>query len=219
MLVGMADMQLAGNVDANEHFNAPYNPWDQRLCLVPGGDLFAALRDNKAEVITDQIADFGPGSITLKSGRQIDADIVVSATGIQLRFLGGMQTFVDGRKVDSGELVNYRGTMFGGLPNFGSIFGYANASWTLKADLSASYFCRLLNYMRRKNLEVATPRLPEDAMELNPMLNLSSGYIKRSAAQFPKFGDSSPWKNFEYYMRDFIEIRFGRLRNNSLELR
>ena len=215
-LVGLANRQLDGAYDANEHFNAPYNPWDQRLCLVPQGDLFNALKTDKASVVTDQIDRIEQSSIKLKSGQEIDADIIVSATGISLRFLGGIDAYRDGERIETKDLVNYRGTMFGNVPNFASIFGYANASWTLKADLSADYFCRLINYMKRNDHQAVTPQLQNGSLQVTPMLNLQSGYIKRNEHALPKFGSESPWHNFEYYVIDFLTIRFGRIKNRVL---
>lgn len=218
-LIDLANQQLGDAVDASVHFNAPYKPWEQRLCLVPNGDLFRALRSGDADVVTDHVAGFAHDAVILKSGKQLPADLVVSATGLKLRFLGGIETFVDGNKVQTGDLVNYRGTLFGGIPNFASIFGYANASWTLKADLSANYICRLLNHMRRRKLSVATPVLPARTMTKRPLLNLSSGYVKRAIQDFPQSGDRGPWQNFNYYLLDFLATRLGRINNAALQLR
>ncbi|MGB7181884.1 MAG: NAD(P)/FAD-dependent oxidoreductase [Burkholderiaceae bacterium] len=217
-LVSMAREQLGDSADPAIHFNPPYKPWDQRLCLSPDGDLFEAIRNGKATVVTEHIDGLENDGIRLRSGNHLPADIVISATGLAMRFLGGASAYSDGHPIDVKDLVNFRGTLFGNMPNFASIFGYANASWTLKADLSCDYFCRLLNTMRRKGFRVATPDPPPADLPLQPMLNLNAGYVQRSQHAFPSYRLKSPWRNFDYYFQDYLSIRWGRLKPIALKL-
>ncbi len=192
-------------VDVDTHFTPPYNPWDQRLCLVPNGDLFQAIRNGSASVVTDHIETFTPTGIRLKSGDEIEADIVVTATGLNLVTLGEVAIEVDGDPVDFSRTWTYKGFMYSDVPNLASSFGYINASWTLRADLICHYVCRLLNHMEDRGMQQCTPRLrPEDAdMPARPWIqDFSAGYMERTMDRMPRQGDREPWINPQDYSRD-----------------
>lgn len=211
-----AQRQLNPGFDIGKHLTPRYNPWDQRLCLVPNGDLFKALRGGSASIVTDEIDRFTPGGLQLKSGETLDADVIVTATGLKVRMLGGATVSVDGRPVEFGEAVSYKGMMASGVPNLATSFGYTNASWTLKAELIALYVCRLLNHMREKGYDSCTPTLDEAAMSLGPAVDLSSGYIQRAAALLPRQGGRNPWKSHQNYARDLALLRFGSLTDSAM---
>ena len=211
--------ELGDDYDVKTHFTPSYNPWDQRLCAVPEGDLFAAIRERRAEVVTDHIERFTAGGIQLESGRVLEADIIVLATGLNMKFLGGAQLSVDGVAIDPSKLFVYRGMMFGNVPNLAQVFGYTNASWTLKSDLTGDFICRLLNDMRRTGARVATPRVEEGTVEEAPMLDFTSGYVLRALGQFPKQGSKLPWRLYQNYILDFLQLRLRPLRDKVLELR
>ena len=199
------------------HFKPSYQPWDQRLCFVPDGDLFRALRSGKAEVVTDRIARFVPEGVALESGKILQADIVVSATGLDLQFIGGAELSVDGQPVPLHESYVYRGMMIQNVPNFVFTVGYTNASWTLKADLVASFVCRLRNHMRRHGHLQATPRLHDPSVQPEPLIDFSSGYVQRALDRLPQQGSKAPWKLFQNYLRDRLLLRFGRLEDGAME--
>ena len=208
----MAVDELKGSdVDADIHFNPKYDPWDQRLCLVPDADLFKALKDGSASIVTDTIDTFTKSGVKLASGETIDADIVIPATGLDVQFFGGIETCIDGKEISPGELVNYKGMMFGGVPNMAAVFGYTNASWTLKADLTSGYVVRLLQYMEKNNYKTAMPVLPTKEMDKEPIVGLQSGYLLRKLDKLPKQGDHLPWRNPENYMKDYKTIRWGKI--------
>jgi cation diffusion facilitator CzcD-associated flavoprotein CzcO len=193
------------DVDVDTHFTPPYNPWDQRLCLVPNGDLFQAIRDGKASVVTDHIETFTANGIRLKSGEELQADIVVTATGLNLVTLGEVMIDVDGEPVDFSTTWTYKGFMYSGVPNLASSFGYINASWTLRADLICQYVCRLLNHMAATGTEQCTPRLrsTDNDMPARPWIqDFSAGYMERMMDRMPKQGDREPWINPQNYTRD-----------------
>jgi cation diffusion facilitator CzcD-associated flavoprotein CzcO len=179
--------QLGPDYDVKTHFTPNYNPWDQRLCAVPDGDLFDAIREGRAKVVTDHIDRFNREGIQLKSGQQLDADIVIMATGLNLKFAGGVEYQVDNKKLDFTDRFIFRGMMFSDLPNMAFTVGYTNSSWTLKADLTASYVCRLLNKMAKCGHSTVTPRMI-GSVEEEPLLDFSAGYVLRSRDQFPKQG-------------------------------
>ena len=208
--------ELGRDYDVATHFTPDYNPWDQRLCAVPGGDMFAAIREGRAEVVTDHIDQFTRAGIQLKSGKQLDADIVILATGLNLKFAGGVEYSVDGKVLDFTDHFIYRGMMFSGLPNMAFTVGYTNSSWTLKADLTSNYVCRLLNKMARRGYTSVTPRLHGDIEEV-PLLDFEAGYVLRAREQFPKQGNRLPWKNYQNYIRDFIGLRLGSQNDPELE--
>nr|WP_210735912.1 NAD(P)/FAD-dependent oxidoreductase [Massilia sp. Mn16-1_5] len=208
-IVDMAAHQLGPSVDV-AHFTPDYKPWDQRVCVVPDGDLFKALRRGQAEVVTDHIAHFSERGIVLRSGRELEADVVVMATGLSLSVLGGAQVVVDGRPFVPSEAMAYKGMMLSGMPNSVMTFGYTNASWTLKADLTAAWVCRLLNYMDRKGQAIAVVRR-QDGVAPEPFLSFTSGYVQRSAGLLPKQGSRRPWQVYQNYLQDMFTIRYGRI--------
>ena len=211
----LTEKQLPAGVDVDTHFNPPYDPWDQRLCLVPDGDLFRSLRSGKASMVTDRIATFTETGIELGSGQHLDADVVVSATGLNLLAMGGMTLHLDGEPVDVPETVSYKGMMLSGVPNFSMVIGYTNASWTLKADLVNRYVCRLLQHLDRSGLAVATPLAPPEGADL-PFLDLAAGYVQRSLAQLPKQGGRTPWMLHQNYLRDVRLMRRGPLEDEGI---
>jgi monooxygenase len=210
---------LGGSFDVGTHFTPRYNPWDQRMCLVPDGDLFDSINQGKASVVTDEIETFTEQGLKLRSGAEVAADIIVTATGLNLVALGGIALTVDGQIVDPGKTMNYRGTMFSGIPNFASVFGYTNASWTLKAELTCRYICRLLNHMDRTGLKICEPENHDPALSEEPWLNLSSGYIQRVADKLPKQGSKVPWKMHQNYVLDIMSLRFGSVDDGILKFR
>ncbi len=219
LLLGQVREELGPDYDIAKHFTPRYNPWDQRLCAVPEGDLFASIREGRAEVVTDHIERFTPEGIALASGATLAADIIVLATGLNLKFLGGVTLTVDGRTVNPSESYVYRGMMFSGVPNLVQLFGYTNSSWTLKADLTADYVCRLLNHMRATGKRIAVPRVPPGGIEEEPMLDLTAGYVTRSMDAFPRQGKKVPWKLHQNYILDFINLRLRSLTDSVLKLR
>ena len=182
-------------------FTPNYNPWDQRVCLVPDGDMFKSMKAGRAKVVTDTIESFDVGGIKLTSGRHLPADLIVTATGLELELLGGASFTLDGAPIDFAQTYSYEGMMFSGVPNMASVFGYINASWTLRADLIAEYTCRLLNYMDETDQPVATPYAPS-GMTPRPWIDFEAGYLKRAAHKLPKQGDFAPWLNLHNYARD-----------------
>jgi monooxygenase len=206
--------QLPDGVPMDPHFVPRYNPWDQRLCVVPDGDMFAAMRAGKASVATGTIEAFTEKGIRLTDGTELDADVIVTATGLTMVAFGEMALTVDGRPVDSGSLHVYKGMMFAGLPNLAWCVGYTNASWTLRADLTSRYVCRLLNYMARHRFDIATPHLPESESESvshDPLMDLTSGYVQRAAALLPRQGARRPWRMRNNYLTDLPVMRMGRI--------
>jgi cation diffusion facilitator CzcD-associated flavoprotein CzcO len=205
LLLGGIKMELGADYDIDKHFTPAYNPWDQRLCLVPNGDFFKSMREGKASVVTDHIASFTETGIQLASGEHLDADIIVTATGLELVTLGEMDFFVDGNQVDFAKTWTYKGFAYSDIPNLASTFGYINASWTLRSDLTAEYVCRLLNHMRKKGVVQCTPRLREQDhnMKERPWIDgFSSGYMQRMMHRMPRQGDHEPWINPQNYRRD-----------------
>ncbi len=207
--------QLPAGFEVDTHFNPPYDPWDQRLCLVPDGDLFRALRRGRASIATDRIARFTPDGIELESGGNLDAEVIVTATGLNLLPMGGMELVVDGTPVDISETVSYKGMMISGVPNFTMVIGYTNASWTLKADLVNSYVCRLLAHLDQHGYVSATPVAPPEGAD-EPFLDLASGYVRRSLASLPKQGSRKPWKLHQNYLRDVALMRRGPLEDEGM---
>jgi monooxygenase len=210
---------LGQDFDVTTHFTPRYNPWDQRMCLVPDGDLFQAIKTGKASVVTEEIDTFTEHGIKLRSGAELEADIIITATGLNLVALGDIQITVDGRAVDPGKTLNYKGTMFSGVPNLAAAFGYTNASWTLKSELTCEYVCRLINYMDKKGFKICLPRNDDPSMVEEPWLNLSSGYIQRVAAKLPKQGSRMPWKLHQNYVLDVMSLKFGSLDDGVLQFR
>ncbi len=211
----MTERQLPEGVSYDEHFQPPYNPWDQRLCVVPDSDLFRALRDGTASVVTDTIETFTPTGIRLTSGRELEADIIVSATGLKLKLFGGIDLRVDGVTITPNETMTYKGLMVSGIPNFVFTVGYTNASWTLKADLVGDYVVRLLGHMDAKGLTSVVP-VRDDAVQERPFMDLASGYIQRALDGLPKQGDRAPWALRQNYFVDVRTLRRGDLDDGVL---
>ena len=211
--------ELGPDFDVDTHFTPSYDPWDQRLCLAPDGDLFAALREGRASIVTDHIERFTETGIDLRSGEHLDADLVVSATGLEILLLGGIELIVDGEAVDLSETLTYKGMMYSDVPNLVSTFGYTNASWTLKADLTAEHVCRLLNHMRRHGYAQVTPRRPDTPVAEVPSLDFTSGYIERALSRLPKQGARTPWRVHQNYVKDLLLFRFARVDDPALEFR
>ncbi len=216
ILLGGVQRWLGPDADLSTHFTPRYNPWEQRLCLVPDGDFFKALRSGRASVVTDTIASFTETGIQLTSGAELDADLIVTATGLALELAGGLQVSVDGVPVDWPNTLNYKGLMYSGVPNFAAVFGYTNASWTLKADLISEYVCRLLNHMATHGLRQCTPRNADPLMPTAPWVDFSSGYLQRELHRFPKQGTRGPWKLNQNYLRDLFALRYGRLDDGAM---
>ena len=204
-----AQKLLPPGYDVDTHFAPRYDPWDQRMCFVPDGDLFKAVKDGRASIVTDRIAGFTPDGVTLESGEELPADVVVTATGLNLLPIGGMSLTVDGEPVELGETLAYKGMMLSGVPNFALTVGYTNASWTLKSDLVARYVCRLLNHMAANGLRTATPAAPPGTATAAPLVDLKSGYVLRSIEKLPKQGRAAPWRLYQNYPRDVLLMRYG----------
>ena len=217
-LLDQVRQELGPDYDVATHFTPRYNPWDQRLCAVPDGDMFAAIREGRAEVVTDHIDHFTATGLQLKSGAHLEADIVVLATGLNLKFAGGVEYQIDEKPVDFTEHYIYRGMMFSDMPNMAFTVGYTNSSWTLKVELTANYMCRLLNHMQNQGHDCVVPRL-KDSITEEPFLDFNAGYVLRSRDRFPKQGNRLPWKNYQNYVKDFISLRLGKLRDKELEFR
>ena len=212
-----AQRQLPAGYPVDKHFRPKYDPWDQRVCLVPDGDLFRALSDGSASIETDVIETFTEHGIRLKSGKELEAEIIVTATGLNLLALGGTEIAVDGDPVDIAQTVGYKGLMLSGVPNLAISIGYTNASWTLKCDLTCEYVCRLLNHMDAKGMRQATPRLPAGT-PTQPFIDLKSGYVERALDRFPKQGVNAPWRLYQNYARDIVVLRRAPIEDGMLEL-
>jgi cation diffusion facilitator CzcD-associated flavoprotein CzcO len=208
--------RMVPNVDVEKHFTPRYNPWDQRLCLVPDADLFAALRDGTVSVVTDTVATFTETGIALDSGDHLDADIIVTATGLKLRRFGGLSLTVDGAAVEIPKAMVYKGMMLSDVPNLAFAVGYTNASWTLKCDLTSRYVCRLINYLRKHGYSEARPRRDASVAPV-PLLDFSSGYVQRSVKDFPQQGETVPWKLYQNYPRDLFLIERSKLADGVLQ--
>jgi monooxygenase len=211
------ERQLPPGYDVDTHFQPRYNPWDQRLCVVPDGDLFEAIAKGRASMVTDRIRTFTETGLELTSGATLDADLIVTATGLNLLPLGGMQIAVDGRDVELSETMSYKGMMISGVPNLASAFGYTNASWTLKSELTCAYVCRLLNYMDEHGYRQCAPRHPDPSIAEQPFVDFSSGYVVRSIGQFPRQGSKAPWRLYQNYALDILSLRFGAIEDGTME--
>jgi cation diffusion facilitator CzcD-associated flavoprotein CzcO len=210
---------LGKDYEVDVHFNPKYDPWDERLCAVPDNDLFEVIKEGKCTMVTDQIDSFTETGIQLKSGRHLVADLVISATGLKLKALGGIKITVDGEKMDISKLLTYKGLMLEQLPNAAVIIGYSNASWTLKADLACAYFCRLMNYMDAHHFKSCVPRLSEENVQAEPIIDFSSGYIQRSLHELPKQGNKFPWKLHQNYIKDMIILKYKKVDDGYLIFR
>lgn len=210
--------ELGDHYDA-EAFTPPYNPWEQRLCLVPDGDLFKAMKAGKAEIVTDHIDRFDKKGIALKSGQHLDADIIVTATGLNLAVAGKIIVRVDGEQVHWNEHFYYKACMFSNVPNFSVVFGYLNASWTLRTDIVSDYICRVLNQMQAQKADVATPLLSNpEALEEDNIFDFSSGYIQRAMHIMPKSAVDLPWRLSQNYVQDRIDMKKGEVEDGWLKI-
>jgi monooxygenase len=219
LILGGVRAYLGPDYDVAKHFTPRYNPWDQRMCLVPDGDLFRAIRQGRASVVTDTIEGFTETGITLASGEHLPTDMIVTATGLELQALGNLALTVDGVAVEPSTLMNYKGMMYSGVPNLASSIGYTNASWTLKCDLTCEYLCRLLTVMDRKGYVQCTPRVTDPSLTPEPWVDFSSGYIQRSQAKFPRQCSKKPWRLNQNYAKDLMMLRFGRIEDGVMEFK
>ena len=210
--------ELGENYDP-KNFSPPYNPWDQRLCLVPDADLFRAMRKGRVSVVTDHIETFTEKGLLLKSGQSLHADIIVTATGLVLKLFSGMQLVVDGEPVDLPKTLVYKGMMFSDIPNLAFAIGYTNASWTLKCDLAAGYVCRLLNHMDQHGYSVCTPRVNDPDIEEEPVIDFNSGYVLRALDTLPRQGSKTPWRLHQNYVRDLALMRYGPVEDGTMEFK
>jgi monooxygenase len=215
-IIEMARAQVGPEFDVDTHFTPRYKPWDQRMCLVPDGDLFQRIREGRASVVTDGIECFTERGVKLASGDELPADIVVMATGLKLNVMGDVAVRIDGRACDLGATLAYKGMMLGDVPNLAMTFGYTNASWTLKADLTAGYVCRLLRYMDRHGYAVAMPRRDPSVLP-QPFLTFTSGYVRRALAILPKQGSRRPWAVYQNYLLDLFNLRYGRIADGVMQ--
>lgn len=216
-LINMVREELGPGFDIQKDFTPSYDPWDQRICAVPDSDLFKAIKNGTASVVTDHIEHFTKDGVSLKSGKMLAADIIVPATGLSLQTLGGMALVVDGNELELGKTTNYKGMTLSGVPNFAWTVGYTNASWTLKADLTADYVCRLLNHMKKNNYRICTAQLGDEAQSNEPLLDLKSGYITRALDDLPKQGKLPPWRNHQNYVSDLMHLKFGRVNDGVMK--
>ncbi len=209
---------LPPGYDIDTHFGPRYNPWDQRLCLVPDGDLFEAIHAGRASIVTDRIATFTETGLRLESGAELEADLVVTATGLDVIPFGGIPMAVDGRPVHLPDTLTYKGMMLSDVPNMAFAIGYTNASWTLKCELTCEYVCRLLDHMDERGRSVATPRLRDPSVEPEPLIDFNSGYVLRGIGRFPRQGSKRPWRLYQNYALDLVALRLGAVEDEALEL-
>jgi monooxygenase len=218
ILLDRLKKELPTNYDVKKHFTPSYDPWEQRLCLVPNSDLFKAIRQNDVSVVTDQIEKFNHEGIELKSGKVLKADVIITATGIVLENFGGIDVKVDDSKINISDTLTYKSMMYSGIPNFVNSFGYLNASWTLKADITSEYVCRIIKHMDENNFKKCCPEIPSDVKVSKDWVEgWSSGYIQRSIHKYPKQGNKEPWLNNQDYLKDWLNLQFGTLEDGSLQ--
>ncbi|MEY2424228.1 MAG: monooxygenase [Acidimicrobiaceae bacterium] len=209
-------VQLPRGYDIDTHFTPKYNPWDQRMCVVPNGDLFKAIKAGTASVVTDHIESFTEKGVMLESGTELEADVIVTATGLELLFIGGIEASVDGEVVDLPSKLTYKGMMLEGVPNFALAVGYTNASWTLKCDLTCDYVTRLLNHMHDADLRQCVPVNSDASVSAQPLLGLTSGYVTRAADRFPKQGSKFPWQVHQSYLRDYRSLKMSGIEDEAM---
>ena len=215
-LIGQIKKTLKDQYDPKD-WTPKYNPWDQRLCAVPSADLFRAIKKGKAHVVTDTIKSFVKDGIELDSGKKLEADIIITATGLQVQLFGGMQVTVDGKPLDFAKSPAFKGVMMSDIPNFAFSVGYTNASWTLKSDLNCIYVTKVLNYLKANNLEVCTPKFDHEKMEQQELLDFDAGYILRAKHMLPKQGTSGPWKVHQNYIKDLFALKYSGVKDKELE--
>jgi monooxygenase len=211
------EKRLPTGYDIDRHFNPRYNPWDQRMCLVPDGDLFEVISDGRASVVTDRIDTFTEDGLKLASGAELEADLIVTATGLNMIPLGDVAIAVDGRDVQLAETLTYKGMMLSGVPNLAFAVGYTNASWTLKCELTCEYVCRLLNHMDEHGYRSSIPRNRDPSVTEEPLVDFSSGYVLRAIDRFPRQGSKAPWRLHQNYARDLVLLRFGPVEDEAME--
>jgi len=211
-----AQRELGDACDVDVHFNPKYNPWEERVCIAANGDLFKAIRSGRASIATDHIDTFTENGMRLKSGQTLEADIVISATGLDLIPLGGVEFAVDGQRWEPGKSMTYKGMMFRDVPNLAQATGYTNASWTLKCDLTSQYVCRLINYMDKHGYQYCAPHTNDPTITEMPFVDFSSGYIQRAIDKFPKQGSKAPWKLYQNYARDILSLRYGAVKDEAM---
>ena len=208
--------ELGSDFDIKKHFTPSYKPWDQRMCLVPDSDLFSAIKNNKASVVTDKVKQFESDGILLESGVKITTDIIITATGIELNSLNDINVTIDNIKVNAHERLTYKGMMLSGVPNFALSFGYVNASWTLRADLTCEYVCRLINLMDKKGVDCCAPINDLSAYGDDDLIDFTSGYVQRGLHLMPKQGNKAPWKNYQNYLKDIFAVRLFSIKDSNL---
>ena len=211
------ERQLPPGYDIDADFTPRYNPWDQRMCVVPDGDLFAAIRAGRASVVTDTVDTFTESGLRLGSSAELEADLIITATGLELQALGGAELVVDGRPVELAQTLGYKGMMLSDVPNMAMALGYTNASWTLKCDLTCEYVCRLLNHMAARGYAMCVARNRDPNRPTEPFIDLASGYVQRSIARFPRQGLRTPWRLHQNYARDIAMLRYGPLEDEAME--
>ena len=219
MIVRTAQDELGPAYDVSTHFTPSYNPWDQRLCLVPDSDLFVAIRSGQASVVTDHIDSFTPTGICLRSGEELQADVVVTATGLKMKLMKGVALYVDDKPVDLAQTMSYKGMMYSGVPNLASAFGYTNASWTLKCELTSRYVCRLLKHMDDHGYQQCVAQHPGAGVDEEPVINFTSGYVQRALADLPAQGSRRPWKVYQNYLLDLMIMRLGAIDDGTMAFR
>ena len=215
-ILDLLRVELGDDYDIEKHFSPSYKPWDQRMCLVPDSDLFKAIKKNKASVVTDQISQFISDGILLESGEKVSADIIVTATGIELNSLNDIDVTLDNVKINAHERLTYKGMMLSGVPNFALSFGYVNASWTLRADLTCEYVCRLIKLMDKKGVDCCVPLDDKTAYGEDDLIDFTSGYVQRGLHLMPKQGNKAPWKNYQNYLKDIFAVRLFSIKDSNL---
>jgi monooxygenase len=216
-LINLVREELGNDYDVEKHFTPRYNPWDQRMCLVPDSDLFNSIKSEKASVVTDHIDHFTENGILVKSGEHLEADIIVTATGIELNALNDIEVSVNNEKVEPHNRLSYKGMMLSGVPNLAFSFGYVNASWTLRADLTCEYVCRLLNRMDKLGVNTCIPQEDPTAIVDDEYIDFSSGYVQRALDRLPKQGKKAPWRNYQNYLKDIFLVRLFSLKDSTLK--
>ena len=215
-ILELAKNELGPEYDIDKHLTPSYKPLDQRICLVPDSDLFAAINDKKASIVTDTIKEFQSNGVLLNSGERIEADVIITATGIELNALNDINVSIDDIKVNPNERLTYKGMMLSGVPNFAISFGYVNASWTLRADLTCEYVCRLINLMDKKDVSCCEPIDDKNAYGDDELIDFTSGYVQRGLNQMPKQGNKAPWKNYQNYLKDIFAVRLFSIKDSNL---